>query len=73
MWQFAVTQRLPATPARSTTPDARDVEPSARDFLRAIEEAIREVEIEAEAQAWHRDLVADLQASLNPPPRPAPH
>lgn len=58
MWQFAVTQRLPATPAK---PDARAVEPSARDFLRAIEEAIREVEIEAEAQAWHRDLLADLQ------------
>lgn len=70
MWQFAVTQRLPSTPAKS---DARTAEPSARDFLRAIEEAIREVEIEAEAQAWHRDLLADLQTSQNLATRLAPH
>ncbi len=63
MWQFAVTQRLPGTL------DPRAAELSARDFLRAIEEAIREVQIEAEALAWMRDLQADLQSSLCPPQR----
>ncbi len=62
MWQFAATHRLLRPTDARTTADFPP-EPDARDFLRAIEEALREVQIEAEAQAWLRDLQADLQGS----------
>jgi hypothetical protein len=62
MWQFAATHRL-LRPTEARTPADHSPEPDARDFLRAFEEALREVQIEAEAQAWLRDLQADLQGS----------